>query len=208
MTATASDSIVRTRRSPILEEPGRGTSARLVVALHGAADTPRRMVQAARELDGGARIVAPLGLWGTYSGAMNIQAFSWFCELSDGAEPEPVGFGRGLHDVDSLLVELGQPATLMGIGQGATIALALARLAPSRLDAVVAIGGCRATLPPDTDPPGLRSSPPVLWLHDNAARLVQHAEEPTLRAEALLDLDEPLAAANLARARAWLNSHR
>jgi hypothetical protein len=85
--------------------------------------------------------------------------------------------------------------------------LALARLAPSRLDAVVAIGGCRATLPPDAEPPGSRSSPPVLWLHDNAAMLVPHAEEPTLRAETPPELDEPLAAANLARARAWLTSH-
>jgi pimeloyl-ACP methyl ester carboxylesterase len=91
--------------------------------------------------------------------------FSWFTSV---APPliEPIGFGDGLMQLERLLLdhaaehEAQRDIVVVGIGQGGTMALALAMLWPELVTRIVAIGGFWPVIPgwdmPDRDMAGLQ----------------------------------------------------
>jgi hypothetical protein len=104
-------------------------------------------------------VVAPYGFYGEYAMAMALVGRLWFFEWSDVAWPDPVMFGRSLLELETLIIELGsggvlsEEKVLIGIGQGATLGLALSCVHPELVHSVVAVD------PGGADIPGWR--PPV-----------------------------------------------
>jgi hypothetical protein len=103
---------------------------------------------------GGARVLTPQGIYGVYEGAMDLVARDWFYNSADLPHPEPVSFGTSLaaleefmYDVHDQLPEHVQPPVLLGQGQAASLAIALARVVPDYVSAVIAIGEIAAGIP-------------------------------------------------------------
>lgn len=71
--------------------------------------------------------------------------FSWY--LGDKiAEPEPASFGDVLEQLDRLLNEHGRTCVLLGVGQGAVLAITMALYRPKGLVGVYAVNGLLAQI--------------------------------------------------------------
>jgi predicted esterase len=109
---------------------------------------------------------------GVWDGSMGITGYTWFGNQQLG-KPEPASFGDSLAQVEHFIYETAnQPAAhrpiLLGLGQGAVVALAESILVPDFLCGVIAIGGYLPEIegwsPPLADVLNL----PILMIRDPA----------------------------------------
>jgi predicted esterase len=141
------------------EEPRRST----LIGLHDENSTHTEILPLLREVSDGRQLIAPRSArWSRFGGGGR---FSWFSCVTPPLI-EPTGFGDGLIQLERLLLDHAAPrdsaqaTVILGIGQGATMALALAALWPELVAGVVAIGGSWPIVPgwtiPRRDMSGLR----------------------------------------------------
>jgi predicted esterase len=146
----------------IIEE-GEGPSRGVLIGLHDENSTHTEILPLLRRISDGRRVIAPRSArWSRFGGGGR---FSWFTSV---APPliEPIGFGDSLMQLERLLLdhvaehEAHRDIVVVGIGQGGTMALALALLWPELIARLVAIGGFWPVIPgwdmPDRDVAGLR----------------------------------------------------
>ncbi|HTT93374.1 MAG TPA: hypothetical protein VMF55_01775 [Solirubrobacterales bacterium] len=204
-------------RLPAARLSGARPDGPLVIALHGEGTDIHDLTDLALELVPAREVIAPVGCWGTYVGAMDLSNYTWFHEVPGVADPEPVSFGRSLLDVEQLIHSLGAAAdsprpVLIGIGQGATVALASAAVVPEALAAVVAIGGRPVTLPAGAIslPAGV-PVPPRLWLAEpaegeRAEAVGGFGSEPSDPSLSVLSMpaEGPFAASTKAQLKEWV----
>jgi predicted esterase len=162
-------------RVPFAREVGERPDGPLVVALHGGGHQIDDLLAFARQVSPSRELIAPVGCWGTYVGAMDLSGYTWFHEVPGVDGPEPVSFGRSLFDVeqliDAMLPSESARAVVVGVGQGAALALALTAVLPDRLAAVVAIAGRPVPLPAGAVPNPVDAPPvPALWLAEPGER--------------------------------------
>jgi pimeloyl-ACP methyl ester carboxylesterase len=173
MTSTSGPAVAR--RLPRAHVENHVDAGTAIVVLHGKEEAQiGDVVSFATGLAAFSQIVAPLGLSGSYVGAMDLNAYCWFHDVPDAVAPEPGSFGRSLIDVEAVVDEVcggGSQIAMLGIGQGATLALSLLEVLPERLAWVAAVGGKRVELPPGalTVEPR-RIDVPVLWLRSEVAQ--------------------------------------
>lgn len=146
----------------IIEE-GEGPSRGVLIGLHDENSTHTEILPLLRRISDGRRVIAPRAArWSRFGDGGR---FSWFTSV---APPliEPIGFGDGLMQLERLLLdhaaehEAQRDIVVVGIGQGGTMALALAMLWPELVTRIVAIGGFWPVIPgwdmPDRDMAGLQ----------------------------------------------------
>jgi predicted esterase len=159
------------------ELAGRRAEAAPWIALHADGADAEPLLELARALAPDARLCAPQAprsrnpllasgagdpRWGAYRG------FSWY-RASDDGTIEPASFGDSLAQLEALLRELASPAApwLLGLGRGATLAIAAARSLPELVAGAVAIAGEPLRVPGWTPPDAGRR--PVMLVVDPLA---------------------------------------
>lgn len=146
----------------ILEE-GHDFARGAIIALHAENSTHTDMLPLLRRVADGRRVIVPRSArWSRFGEGGR---FSWFTSVNPPLI-EPIGFGDGLMQLERLLLDhaaehpASRDTVVMGIGQGATMALALAALWPELVGRLVAIGGFWPVIPgwvmPDRDMVGVR----------------------------------------------------
>jgi len=127
---------------------GRVDSKRPVLLLHDTGGGTGELDHFGAGLKDDRLLIAPSGFYGVYGGLMALKSRQWFLEWPGESGPEPASFGRSLTDIEALLLDLYQgicrqcpPPIVFGIGQGATIALALVSLVPELLGGALLVDG-------------------------------------------------------------------
>lgn len=185
-------------------EPSGSKPADTIICLHDENSTHGEILGQLRDVATGQRMIAPRSArWSRFGGGGR---FSWFSCVSPPVI-EPIGFGDSLIQLERLVLDCAaqgpheQKITLIGIGQGATMALALALLWPELCANVVAIGGSLPVVPgwsaPARKMPGL---PVLLIASDNDTQ--QKLAELGARVVAMAGCDP---AALVATIRQWMS---
>ena len=122
------------------------TDAPLVMLLHGNKGGMDDLISLAGALEIEGRLIAPEAARGVYSGIERVSSTWYGGEL---LRPEPASFGDSLAQIELLARDVtarwpsGQAGPwLIGVDQGAVLALTLATLAETPIAGVVAINGC------------------------------------------------------------------
>lgn len=130
--------------------PGSPMAPGTIICLHDENSTHVDILGLLRKVSTGQRLISPRSArWSRFGGGGR---FSWF-SCANPPAIEPIGFGDSLIQLERLMLDcdaqgLGErTVTLIGIGQGATMALALAMLWPELCTNVVAIGGSLPVVP-------------------------------------------------------------
>lgn len=194
-------------------------SAPAIIAIHGDRGGPDDVLPLARTLEMGGRIVAPEAARGVYSG-LELVSRTWFGGTWQ--RPEPASFGDSLAQLERFVHDVGgwrggavaAPPLLLGVDQGASLALALAMIAPELITGVIAICG---GVPTFSDPSLLmpvEARLPILVIGDagrhsavapeitnTETRLARLGHQVSVRwIDAAPELDEPVTAV----LRAWV----
>jgi predicted esterase len=128
-----------------------GGSPRLIT-LHDHNQTGDAVAELARAVAPGAHIIGLESYKGVYVGR-EITGFTWYPGPID--QPPPVFFGDSLIEIEKFLLdELDRQRStsperpfLLGVRQGAVLALAAALVAPDALSGVIAVDGMLPTVP-------------------------------------------------------------
>ena len=128
-----------------------GGSPRLIT-LHDHNRTGSSVAELARAVAPGAHIIGLESYKGVYVGR-EITGFTWYPGPID--QPPPVFFGDSLIEIEKFLLdELDRQVAasperpfLLGVRQGAVLALAAALVAPDALSGIIAIEGMLPTVP-------------------------------------------------------------
>jgi pimeloyl-ACP methyl ester carboxylesterase len=176
-------------------EPGDRPRGGAIVGLHDENSAPGEILPLLRALSMGRTVIAPRSArWSRFGGGGR---YSWFSSVHPPLI-EPVGFGDSLIQLERLVLDwssrdLGERGiTIVGQGQGATMALALATLWPEILEGVVAIGGSLPVVPGWTAPVNPLESLRVLLVEcpegtsRSLARLGAQVSERRIHSEAEL----------------------
>lgn len=134
-----------------------------LIGLHDQDSMHVEVLPLLRSVADGRRVIAPRSA--RWSSLEDGGRFSWFSSV---APPliEPIGFGDGLIQLERLAFEYAaanstRGTVVLGIGQGATMALALGALWPELFKGVIAIDGTWPNVPgwtvPETDMAGVRA---------------------------------------------------
>lgn len=136
-----------------------------IIGLHDENSTHVEVLDLLREVSTGQRLIAPRSArWSRFDGGGR---FSWFSCVNPPLI-EPIGFGDSLIQLERLVLDHSaqgpgeRTIMIIGIGQGATMALALAMLWPELCAGVVAIGGSLPAVPGWTAPARAMPGLPVL----------------------------------------------
>jgi predicted esterase len=107
----------------------------------------------------------------TYFGRETV-AHYWYVGERD-ESPDPPTFGDCLFQVEQFVLDvteqtraLGRPPLLVGVGQGAVLALAAAKVIPDSLSGVAAIGGYLPDIPGAPLPVDVLAGLPILMIDD------------------------------------------
>jgi predicted esterase len=202
-------------------DPAKLPPAATIVVLHGHNGGHDELLPLAQSLGSDLRIVAPAAARGVYHG-LDVIGQTWYGGPL--VRPEAASFGdslaqleRFLYDVRTRAGEGSAPPWLLGVDQGAVLALSLAAILPDQLAGVMAIGGC---LPVFSDPTlidAVASTIPILIVGDPLAEVppVGRVEATVARFMELgaqvsatwLDGAESLGPEVGDRLRSWLREH-
>jgi predicted esterase len=199
-----------------IESPGRERT--LVLAIHGHGGSVDQLEPLCRSL--GSEVGAllpqawrPLNIHGI---AEQVHpGYSWYFSFA-ADQPEPATFGDCLIELESLVYDLFEENDqrslfILGIDQGATLALALAGVVTEFVSGVIAIGGCvpriKGWSPPVEDLQRL----PILLISDTPAEAVsaKHLRGVNANVEVCEQpgaLSDPLA--NAVIVREWIAHHQ
>jgi phospholipase/carboxylesterase len=179
-------------------EPAEPPSTGVVIPLHGHAGHPEDLVPLAHALAPHAELRVPRAPRPAYFGRDTV-AHYWYVGEREGT-PDPPSFGDCLFQVEQFTLDVvesagEEPATpiLIGVGQGAVLALAAAKVIPDLLGGVVALAGYLPRIPgielPAEDLAGL----PILMINgaDDQPHGLVHDSAASLRADgATLELHD------------------
>ena len=117
-----------------------------IITLHGGAGTLDDLVPLARSISPSFEVIAVEAPRRVHYGESS--AYTWYY-AEEPNRPEPITFGDSLIQLEQLVYEISEqnqagyePLYLLGLDQGALLALALALVVPDYLAGVVAICGC------------------------------------------------------------------
>ena len=156
------------REVPPAEGPARAT----VVALHGANGGLDDLVPLARSLGPNLHVVAPEAARGVYT-IRELVAHTWYGGWRID-RPEPASFGDSLAQLERFLYDVREragakasgPPWLLGVDQGAVLALSLAAVVPDLIAGAMAIRGCLPTFSDPTLLEPVASALPILLVAD------------------------------------------
>jgi predicted esterase len=158
-----------------LPPPDEGAVA-TIVALHGHGGTLDDLVPLCREIHRSVRIIAPQAArpvnaaHRTYS-LENPGGYRWYFG-EPGTEPEPATFGESLWSVEQFVYDVkerigqSEPIILLGVDQGARVALTMATIIPDCLAGVVAIRGSLPVIRGWSPPAETLDHLPILLVDD------------------------------------------
>lgn len=157
-----------------------------VIALHAHNQRGESVAELARAAAPSGRIIGLQSYKGVYVGR-HVVGYTWYIGPLD--RPAPVFFGDALAEIERFLwdeldrQETDQPERpfLIGIEQGAVMALATALAAPDLISGVVAVDGALPIVPGWEPPLAPLDGLPVLLIGDLNAR----SEAPVLRGSKL-----------------------
>lgn len=158
-----------------------------IIALHGNRGQLNDLVPLARSLGPDLHVVAPEAARGVYN-FRQVIAHSWYGGWEP-ERPETVSFGDSLAQIERFIHDVRErdrgrnddPPWLLGYEQGATLALAMALIAPDLIRGVIAISGGLPTFSDPTLLEPVAGNLPILLVGDAAKRADQ---EPKLTATA------------------------
>jgi phospholipase/carboxylesterase len=152
-----------------------------VIPLHGHGGHPTDLIPLAQAVGPWVELWVPRAPRPAYFGRDTV-AHYWYVGERDGF-PDPPSFGDCLFQVEQFTLDvvdqthaLGRPPILMGVGQGAVLALAAAKVIPDYLGGVVAVAGYVPRFPGLELPFSDLGQLPILMIngpHDQARRMVQ-----------------------------------
>jgi predicted esterase len=157
-----------------------------ILTLHRHNDLPDSLADLARAIAPDARIIGMQSFKGVYVGR-DIVGYTWYIGPMD--RPAPVFFGDSLAEIERFLWdEMDRQGTdnperpyLLGVEQGAVMAIASALAVPDMLSGVIAIDGALPVVPGWNPPLAPLSGLPVLMIGD----LTKKSDAPVLRREEL-----------------------
>jgi predicted esterase len=145
-----------------------------VVALHGYAGHAADLIPLVRSLGPGVEMWLPRAPRPAYFGRETIAHYWYVGERNQ--IPDPPSFGDCLFQVEQFVLdvvdhtsEIRRAPILLGVGQGAVLALAAAKVLPDRLGAVVALEGYLPQIPGAPLPVDKLDGLPVLMINGPAA---------------------------------------
>jgi predicted esterase len=156
--------------------PDAGEPAATVIALHGHGGTVDQLVPLCRQLQVPVHIVAPQAARPVNAADRTYSpdapgGYRWHFGDRD-AEPEPATFGESLWSVEQFIYDVAdrvgprQPLVMLGVDQGATLALTLAAVVPDYIAGVAAVDGFLPVIRGWSPPYVGVTEPPVLLLND------------------------------------------
>ena len=153
----------------------------VVVPLHGYGGHATDLIPVAQALSARAELRIPRAPRPAYFGRDTV-AHYWYIGERNGL-PDPPSFGDCLFQVEQFVLdtiesrgEIGHGPILLGVGQGAVLALATAKVMPDYLGGVIAIAGYLPRFPGLKLPIDELDQLPILMINgpqDRARRLVQ-----------------------------------
>jgi phospholipase/carboxylesterase len=163
-------------------EAAEGPATQAVIALHGYGGQMTDLIPLARSLGPGVEIWIPRAPRPAYFGRDTI-AHYWYVGERNGT-PDPPSFGDCLFQVEQFVLdvverrpELGRGPILLGVDQGAVLALAAAKVIPERLGGIVALAGYLPRIPGAPLPVDELEGLPILMINGpdggSAGRLAQ-----------------------------------
>ncbi len=169
-------------------EVAEGPANQVVIALHGYGGQMTDLVPLGRSLGPGVEMWIPRAPRPAYFGRQTI-AHYWYVGERNGT-PDPPSFGDCLFQVEQFVLdvverssELRRAPILLGVDQGAVLALAAAKVIPDRLGGVVALAGYLPRIPGAPLPVDKLEGLPILMINEplsgGAARRV-HASATRL----------------------------
>jgi predicted esterase len=158
------------------ELPSLGDPVGVLLALHGHGGGVEQLQPLCSAVDQNLSVVLPLA-WRTLHlhGMVEPEdpGHSWFFNFADGS-PEPATFGDCLMELESLVYDIraqysaSVPIFVIGIDQGAVLALGLCGVVPDYLAGVAAIGGYLPKIKGWTPPYEDFANLPALLILDEA----------------------------------------
>jgi phospholipase/carboxylesterase len=196
-----------------------GDPAGVLMALHGHGGGVDQLQPLCCAVNQSLSVVLPLA-WRTLHLHGMVESedpgHSWFFNFDDGS-PEPATFGDCLMELEALVYDIREqysasvPIFVLGIDQGAVLALGLCGVVPDYLAGVAAIGGYLPKIKGWTPPYEDFANMPLLLIRDEAnaqgsSSLLQHELEQRNARVTLSDVSGALQAPLLAGAslRRWL----
>jgi predicted esterase len=181
-------------------------STHVVIPLHGYAGRPSDLLQLAHALGPHAELRIPRAPRPAYFGRDTV-AHYWYVGERDGT-PDPPSFGDCLFQVEQFVLDVVESAdkatgapVIIGVDQGAVLALATAKVIPDFLGGVVAVAGYLPRIPGIELPADDLAQLPILMINgpgDHPPALV-HDSAACLRADgACLELHDNIETSRLA----------
>jgi predicted esterase len=153
-----------------------------IIGLHGRGGDLGQFACLCRDLGSSFRLVTPQAaraLTNTMLGALETDGFTWYLGEEVG-RPEPATFGESLWQCEQFILGVEDrqraqlPIFLVGYGQGAVLALALAGVVPESLAGVVAISGYYPYIRGWSLPVQELQRLPILLINDPADSSIPH----------------------------------
>lgn len=152
-----------------------GSGSPVLIALHGYEGDSTQLLPVANALTVAGRVLTPEGPRPAVVYGRNAKGRSWYA-MQGLAQPEPASFGDGLVEIEQCLLDTIEatagggenppPIFLLGLDQGALLALSLACVWPEAVTGVAAICGYLPDIPGWTQDDRPLNGMPVLLVHD------------------------------------------
>jgi len=154
---------------PAEQHPVRAT----VIPLQGQDSRLEDLVAAGRSLGGDVELFVPEAPRAVYFGRAMVSRYWFVAEPDQPGVPDPPSFGDTLYQVEQFVYDVldrpeveGRLPCLLGVEQGAVLALAATEVIPQQLAGVIAVGGFLAEIPGWEPPERELNGLPVLLLNE------------------------------------------